>query len=124
KTLGWVLAQIVDGPQALSEAARACADDIRLWLKTHDDDLRWRIFHQADALGFDTPLGALGLSLFWMQGSMTPAEFDAVYPQAHLAPLMLHCALKLLSVSLAGEHPPQAGAQRLLGDGYAARGAH
>ena len=100
--------------QPLSESARRCADNISMWLRTHDDALRRSIFQQAEALGFDTPLGALGLALFWMQGSMTPEEFEAVYPAPHLAPLMLHCALKQLAVQLTADNPGVTGTQKLL----------
>lgn len=112
KVLSWALQQVNALP--LDEADRLCTGDISQWLKNHDDALRRDIFQQAEALGFDSPLGALGLALFWMQGSMTLNEFDAVYPEPHLAPLMLHCALKQLAVLLAADNPPVTGAQTLL----------
>jgi len=109
KLMGWILQR----SPANTPEMQQCAQEIGLWLKDHDETRRWHIFQQAEQLGFDTPLGALGLSLFWMQGSMTPTEFEAVYPEAHLSPLMLHCALKLLSMALAVNEPPMTGAQTL-----------
>jgi len=122
KVLGWALQQVNSLP--LDEAARQCAADISQWLKTHDDALRRTIFQQAEGLGFDTPLGALGLSLFWMQGSMTPDEFEAVYPEPHLATLMLHCGLKQLAVLLAAGNAPLTGAQHLLTQWHRGQGSH
>ena len=55
---------------------------------------------------------------------MTPAEFDAVYPEPHLSRLMLLCALKLLSVEIAAEDPPLKGAQTLLAEWRAAQGGY
>lgn len=123
QTLGWLLQQILKAGTS-SAAERLCADDIGRWIGSSDEALRRDIFRRAEALGFDTPLGALGLAAFWMQGSMTPDEFEAVYPEPHLAPLMLHCAMKLLSVSLAGDGAPHAGAQALFAEWSAARGTH
>ncbi|MBI0278600.1 hypothetical protein I6H07_22975 (plasmid) [Hafnia alvei] len=124
ETMGWVLQRFTTGAEPLSDLAQLCANDISQWLNSHDETLRWRIFQQAETLGFDTPLGALGLSVFWMRGSMTPTEFDAVYPEPHLAPLMVHCALKLLSVALAGDNAPYIGAQTLLTEWFAVKGLH
>ncbi|MHA0273230.1 DUF6931 family protein [Enterobacter ludwigii] len=122
KVLGWALQQVNVLP--LDEAAQQCAGEISQWLKTHDDALRRTIFQQAEALGFDTPVGALGLALFWMQGSMTPDEFDAVYPEPHLSPLMLHCALKQLAVQLAADTPPITGAKIILAQWQRMQGGH
>lgn len=122
KVLGWVVQQVTQLP--LNPPALQCVADINQWLKTHDEGLRRDIFLQAENLGFDTPVGAAGLALFWMQGSMTPDEFEAVYPEAHLAPLMLHCALKQLSVLLAADNAPLIGAQHLLAQWHAVQGGH
>ncbi|WP_447840907.1 DUF6931 family protein [Enterobacter bugandensis] len=122
KVLGWALQQVNMLP--LNEAETQCASTIGQWLKTHDDALRHSLYPQAEALGFDTPLGALGLALFWMQGSMTPDKFDAVYPEPHLAPLMLQCALKQLVVQLAADNAPITGAKTLLAQWQRAQGGH
>ncbi|WP_277972975.1 DUF6931 family protein [Pantoea agglomerans] len=95
-----------------NESTCAFEADIRHWLKTHEDNCRWRIFHQAEMLGFATPSGALGLSVFWT-GSLTQPEYEAVYAEKHLCPLMLCAALRLLSIRLAGALPPYSGAQQL-----------
>ncbi|WP_129953638.1 MULTISPECIES: DUF6931 family protein [unclassified Rahnella] len=122
KLLAWTLQQALSRPESQEPAVRQCASEIHQWLAEPEDDRRFRIFQQAELLGFDTPVGALGLSVFWMQGSMTPAEFEAVYPESHLSHLMLHCALKLLSVGIAGEDAPLKGAQNLLSEWHATRG--
>lgn len=124
KLLAWTLQKALARPESQEPAMQQCASEIHQWLANPDDDRRFRIFQQAEQLGFDTPVGALGLSLFWMQGSMTPAEFDAVYPEPHLSRLMLHCALKLLSVAIAAEDPPLKGAQTLLSEWHAAGGGY
>lgn len=124
KLMGWVLKRIQASPAAQSDVMQQCAQEIALWLKDHDDARRWRIFQQAEMLGFDTPLGALGLSLFWLQGSMTPAELEPVYPEKHLSPLMLHCALKLLCVSQAADDAPLIGAQKLVSEWNVVQGGH
>ncbi|ELI7922708.1 DUF6931 family protein [Yersinia enterocolitica] len=120
----WILARLVTDTVALSQQEKRCSQEIIEWLKNHDDTCRWRIFNQADELGFDSPIGALGLALFWSKGSMTPAEFEAVYPEKHLTPLMLHCVLMLMSVRLAGEQAPFVGAQILVAHWYASIGGH
>ncbi len=120
----WILAQLMADTVALSQQEKRCAQEILEWLKNHDDDCRWRIFNQADELGFDSPMGALGLALFWSKGSMTPTEFEAVYPEKHLARVMLHCVLMLMSVRLAGEQAPLTGARTLVGNWYASIGGH
>ncbi|TDS97685.1 hypothetical protein EDF78_10160 [Rahnella sp. BIGb0236] len=124
KLLAWTLQQALNQPGSAEQPVQQCASEIRQWLAEHDDARRFRIFQQAEQLGFDTPVGALGLAVFWMDGSMTPAEFDAVYPEAHLSRLMLLCALKLLSVGIAAENAPLTGAQTLLAQWHAVQGGH
>ncbi|MGB7801761.1 DUF6931 family protein [Buttiauxella sp.] len=124
KMMAWALQQALSRMASPEQAVQQCASDIRQWLAKPDDDQRFRIFQQAEQIGFDTPVGALGLALFWMQGSMTPAEFDAVYPEPHLSRLMILCALKLLSVGIAAEDAPLKGAQLLLAEWHAAQGGY
>ncbi|QNQ55456.1 DUF6931 family protein [Serratia liquefaciens] len=124
KLMTWILAQLMADTVALSQQEKCCAQDILKWLEKRDDDCRWRIFNQAGELGFDSTVGALGLALFWSQGSMTPAEFEAVYPENHLAPVMLHCVLMLMSIQLAGEQAPLTGARVLVAHWYASIGRH
>lgn len=122
KALDWTLQQINTLP--MDKSAIQCAVAIGQWLKTHDDVLRRTIFQQAEALGFDTPVGMLGLALFWMQGSMTPGEFDAVYPEPYLASLMLQCAMKQLAVQMASDDAPITGAKTLLAQWKRVQGGH
>lgn len=118
KLMKWILAQLMSDT-VLSQQEKCCAQEILEWLKNNDDDCRWRIFNQADELGFDSTIGALGLALFWSKGSMTPAEFEAVYPEQHLSQVMLHCVLILMSIKLAGEQTPIVGARTLVASWYA-----
>ncbi|WP_414148820.1 DUF6931 family protein [Erwinia sp. BNK-24-b] len=110
-----VLPIIVDSADSEEQI---CVNAIRGWLKERNDAARRHIFEQAESLGFATPLGAIGLALFWMDGSLTPPECEPVYAEKHLAPLMLCTAVKLLSVSLAADNPPVAGAKLLFSRGY------
>ncbi|MFA3763169.1 hypothetical protein [Yersinia sp. 2466 StPb PI] len=124
KLMTWILAQLMVDTASLSQQEKRCAQEILEWLKNRDDACRWCIFNQADELGFDSLMGMLGLALFWSKGSMTPAEFEAVYPEKHLAPVMLHCVLMLISIRLAGEQAPIRGAQTLVAQWYSALGGH
>jgi hypothetical protein len=120
----WILQRLMTDSAAPDEREKACGQEMINWLKNHDDACRWRIFNQAGQLGFDCPMGGLGLALFWSKGSMTPAEFEAVYPEKHLAPLMLHCVLMQISVRLAGEQAPIIGAQTLVAQWYTSQGGN
>lgn len=91
-----------------------CHADIAQWLLEPDETLRWRIFQQGNLLGFASPLGALALSLFWSQGSMTPTGLDAVYPEPDLSPTMLLCSLTSSCLMLAPEEAPLVGARALM----------
>lgn len=82
-----------------------------------DDTQRWAIFEQAQAVGFTTPVGALALSLFWSQGSMSPEGLEPVYPDPQLSPQMLHCALVMYVTRLA--ESPVDGVRQLLAHGTA-----
>ncbi|MEN4908711.1 DUF6931 family protein [Rahnella bonaserana] len=124
KLMAWALQQTLNHMTSHEQPVQQCASEIQQWLAERDDARRFRVFQLAEKLGFDTPVGALGLSLFWMDGSMTPAEFDAVYPETHLSRLMLLCALKLLSIEIAAEDPPLKGAQTLLAEWRAAQGGY
>ncbi|KDY89231.1 hypothetical protein AC21_4346 [Escherichia coli 2-474-04_S3_C2] len=44
-----------------------------------DDEQRWEIFKNSESAGFSTQTGALGLSLFVSQGSLSPAPYNPVH---------------------------------------------
>ncbi len=78
----------------------------------YDNARRWRIFEQAQSQDLSSPTGALALSLFWANGSMSPDDLPPVYPEPQLSSQMLECALVMLAVEL-GE-PPVEGARHLI----------
>ncbi|MGQ6550911.1 hypothetical protein KGP17_22585 [Serratia sp. JSRIV001] len=103
------LAEIV----ALEQASDGqLLDQIRRWPVQKSDALRWRIFHLAEAQGFDTPAGALGLSLFWSEGSMSPEGLEPIFPVPQLSRQMCHCML-LMWVIQSIDNPDE-GARNLL----------
>ncbi|HHL2712511.1 TPA: hypothetical protein ACQ39K_004119 [Yersinia enterocolitica] len=98
-----LLAWLVHFPLSDEANCVRCLNDMRRWITSPEEGLRWQIFTQAQAIGFNSAVGVLGLSLFWSQGSMTAADLEPVYPQPHLAGLMLLNALKLTCVQLTGD---------------------
>lgn len=122
KLIAWLLTMIQATPAGQDKEAMQCVMDIRRWLAGHDDDCRWQIFQQAETLGFSTPTGAVGLAVFWLGGSMTPSEFEPVYAEPHLVPVMLNTAIKLLSIGMAEENPPFTGAEQLWSSWCAVQG--
>jgi len=93
----------------------ACAqvlDEMQRWYAEPNEKLRWQIFHHAEILGFDTPAGALALSLFWSQGSMSPEGLEPVYPAPHLSGEMRRCVLLMLATR--NTDNPADGTRRLL----------
>ncbi|PIJ48246.1 hypothetical protein BL250_14445 [Erwinia sp. OLTSP20] len=91
---------------------QALLDAIIQQYRQPDEQRRWHIFEQAKKAGFNTATGALALSLFWSAGSMAPEGLAPVYPQPHLSPQMLQCALLLCATQLA-ENPAE-GVQQLI----------
>lgn len=70
------LAQFIS--QSSSEEESVLLQSIVKW-KEGDDEQRWEIFKKSESAGFSTQTGALGLSLFISQGSLSPAPYDPVY---------------------------------------------
>ena len=70
------LAQFIS--QSSSEEDSVRLQSIVKW-KEGDDEQRWEIFKNSESAGFSTQTGALGLSLFLSQGSLSPAPYDPVY---------------------------------------------
>ncbi|RJT36255.1 DUF6931 family protein [Rahnella woolbedingensis] len=90
----WLLKRIV----ALQhEGSTSLLGEMQRWYVEPEEKLRWKVFYHAEKLGFDTPAGALALSLFWSQGSMSPEGLEPVYPEPHLSGLMLRCVLVMLA---------------------------
>lgn len=106
--LTWLVNFHLDDPES-----EGCVKDMRRWLRHPDEELRWKIFEQAQTLGFSHRVGATGLSLFWSQGSMTAEGLEPVYPESHLSGQMLLCALKLVCVRLSEDEALSQGAYQL-----------
>ncbi|WP_426472828.1 DUF6931 family protein [Escherichia marmotae] len=70
------LAQFIS--QSSSEEDSLLLQSIVKW-KEGDDEQRWEIFKNSESSGFSTQTGALGLSLFISQGSLSPAPYDPVH---------------------------------------------
>ncbi|MFT2793424.1 DUF6931 family protein [Serratia sp. T13T92] len=87
-------------------------DEIRNWSVQKSDSLRWRIFHLAEDQGFDTPTGALGLSLFWSEGSMSLEGLEPIFPDSQLSRQMCHCMLLMWVIQSTDN--PEEGARNLL----------
>ncbi|BEM40407.1 hypothetical protein SME10J_41340 [Serratia marcescens] len=80
----------------LMQEQRMLFQQARQWRANGGDPLRHELFEQAQALGFDNPISCLVLSIFWSEGSMTPAGLEAVFPQPWQAPLTLANTLCLI----------------------------
>lgn len=93
RTLGlWLLGRL----REMGQPAQLL-DEMQRWYAEPDEKLRWQIFHHGEIQGFDTPVGALALSLFWSQGSMSPEGLEPVYPEPHLSAQMRRCVLLMLA---------------------------
>jgi hypothetical protein len=93
-------------------ASTQLLDEMQRWYAQPEEKLRWQIFHHAEILGFDTPAGALALSLFWSQGSMSPEGLEPVYPEQHLSGEMRRCVLLMMATRNIDN--PADGTRRLL----------
>ncbi|HFS2208464.1 TPA: type VI secretion protein [Escherichia coli] len=70
------LAQFIS--QSSSEEDSVLLQSIVKW-KEGDEEQRWEIFKNAESAGFSTQSGALGLSLFISQGSLSPTSYPPVH---------------------------------------------
>jgi len=68
--------------QSSSEEDDVFLQSIVKW-QEGDDEERWAIFKKSESVGFTTQLGALGLSLFISQGSISPPPYDPVYAPSY-----------------------------------------
>jgi len=104
---------LLSGVRCIEHTASAqLLDEMQRWYAEPDEKLRWQIFYHAEVLGFDTPAGALALSLFWSQGSMSPEGLEPVYPEPHLSGEMRRCVLLMLATR--NTDNPADGTRRLL----------
>lgn len=72
---------------------------INKYFDTPSPDLRWEVFRRAENIGFTTPSGLLGLALFLVEGSMSPEEYEPVYPPEGVVEKIINCILELLALS-------------------------
>lgn len=84
--------------------------DIMLW-QDKNDELRWYIYKKSESLGFTTQVGALGLALFMLSGSMSPPECEPVY--ASLLSVKQIILGILITQSVINSNPPSEGARML-----------
>ncbi|MBU5388690.1 DUF6931 family protein [Citrobacter cronae] len=77
-----------------------------------EDTLRWKIFNEAQQIGFSTPVGTLALACFWLNGSMSPIGLEPIYPAPHLSHLMIQCVL-IMCANLLADIPTE-GVHKLL----------
>ncbi|EEJ9029331.1 hypothetical protein TL99_004591 [Salmonella enterica subsp. enterica] len=77
-----------------------------------EDALRWKIFNEAEQIGFSTPVGTLALACFWLNGSMSPIGLEPIYPASHLSHHMIQCVLIMCANLLADI--PMEGVHKLL----------
>ncbi|WP_433960500.1 DUF6931 family protein [Escherichia coli] len=68
--------------QSSSEEDAIFLQSIVKWQEGEDEE-RWEIFKNAESVGFTTQPGALGLSLFISQGSISPPPYDPVYAPSY-----------------------------------------
>jgi hypothetical protein len=100
------LAVLLKAPVTQPPGMFSLLEDVSQWCRKPDDSLRWKIFEQAKVAGFGTPAGALALSLFWSQGSMSPEGAEPIYPDPTISSNMLQSALLMFVLGLA-DNPPE-----------------
>lgn len=76
------------------------------WFFEPDDTLRRALFSKAEKIGFDSPVTLLALSIFWSEGSMSPEEYEPVYPDVSLSRQICKCILLTLACEI-NESPQQ-----------------
>ncbi|HCN7760873.1 TPA: hypothetical protein N6814_004533 [Escherichia coli] len=94
--IAWLAAVLM--PSELTESA-ILLRDIQTYLESPSSNLRWNIFKKSEEVGFSTTSGLLGLALFLLKGSMSPDEYEPVYPPDGVVEQIIGCILMLLIVS-------------------------
>ena len=90
--IAWLAAVLM--PSELTESA-ILLRDIQIYLESPSSNLRWNIFKKSEEVGFSTTSGLLGL----LKGSMSPDEYEPVYPPDGVVEQIIGCILMLLIVS-------------------------
>ncbi|MFQ6247193.1 DUF6931 family protein [Yersinia enterocolitica] len=109
----WLVSVLI--PSASSESLILLIN-IKKYLETPSSTLRWDIYKSSENIGFTTPTGLLGLALFLMDGSMSPEEYEPVYPPEGVVEQIIHCILVLLAVSTSECECPSKEAEVLFND--------
>ena len=71
-----------------------------------DPQRRRKIFDDAEQVGFDTAVGALALSQFFAEGSLSPDDLTPIYPPNDLSTKMLH-SVAVIIISELAENPAE-----------------
>ena len=108
KMIAW-LGSILMPPD--STESSTLLKNIQTYLESPSSSLRWDIFKKSEVIGFSTTPGLLGLALFLMDGSMSPDEYEPVYPPEGVVEQIIGCILMLLAVS--NNQAPSKGAEKL-----------
>lgn len=111
--IAWI-ASILE-PSAPTETSMLLKS-INKYLDVPSPDLRWDVFMRAENIGFTTPSGLLGLALFLIEGSMSPEEYEPVYPPEGVVEKIINCIIELLAVLK--YECPSTGADALFTDWY------
>lgn len=107
----WLVTKFMSSSTAETEPVLR---NIHQYLNNPCEELRWKIFEQTNEAGFGTKEGILGLAVFFMGGSMSPKEYEPVYPPEDTVNRLMLCILMMLAMSDQGS--PQRGTEILLSE--------